>query len=44
MITKELENLEGMLHASVSYASGLVIVALIQKSFLLTQSNEPCAV
>ncbi|HOU44928.1 MAG TPA: heavy-metal-associated domain-containing protein [Anaerolineaceae bacterium] len=31
MITKELENLEGMLHASVSYASGLVIVAFDTK-------------
>jgi len=31
MIAKELENLEGMLHASVSYVSGLVIVAFDTK-------------
>lgn len=31
MIANELKNLEGMLHASVSYASGLVIVAFDTK-------------
>ena len=35
MIAKELENLEGMLHASVSYASGLVIVAFDTKMLSL---------
>jgi Cd2+/Zn2+-exporting ATPase len=44
MISKELEGMDGMLHASVSYASGWLLSLLIQKSFLLTQSNEPCAV
>ncbi len=35
MIAKELENLEGMLHASVSYAAGLAIVAYDTKILTL---------